>query len=102
MIAIIRRDHLTHTRSTPVCKSCNVQLQFSQPSYLLLIHLTAPGKFSEQDRKCTVHVCPTCNKKQNDALIVALWTWVLEHYDNVFTTDYMKFMMKQEQPKLKA
>lgn len=97
-ITILNRSRLTHTRSTPVCKSCNVQLQFSQPSYLLLVHLTVPGRVSVQERKFTVHVCPTCNRKDDKALITALWTWVLEHYDNEFATDYMKLMMKQGQP----
>lgn len=102
MISIMSRHHLTHTRSTPVCKSCNAQLQYSQPSYLVWVKMTVQGKFSLKERKFTVHVCPTCNRRKDDALMLALWTWVLEHYDNIFTTDYMTCMIKQEQPKPKA
>lgn len=102
MIQILSRHHLAHTRSTPVCKSCNQQLQYSQPSYLVWVKMTILGKLTLQERKFTVHVCPTCNKRKDGALILALWTWVLEHYDNIFATDYMTYMIKQEQPKLKA
>jgi len=57
---------------------------------------------SEKIHTFTVHACPTCNKLADDALKLALWAWVLEHYDNIFATDYMTYMIKQEQPKLKA
>ncbi len=98
MITITTRNHLRHTRSEQFCKCCNSLLQFSQPSYLIILRVTAPGKMSEQENTFTVHVCPACNTHSDSALIAGLWTWVLEHYNTEFETLYMKAMMKQEQP----
>lgn len=90
MIEIGTRNYLKHTRSTPRCKSCNAQLQYSQPSYLLILRIDG--------RTFTPHVCPACNKLRDPELFWMLREWVRKHTEDSPKIDYMKFMARQELP----
>jgi hypothetical protein len=84
LITITARNRLSHTRSTPRCKACNTQLQFSQPATLVALRIELPNR---APRTFTVHICPACNGLSDAPLIDALKAWVQQNYDDLFAKE---------------